>query len=562
MPSATTLLRSFALLLAPSLVCPLRAQDTFTRVSVDSSGAQAIYDSGPSSISGDGRFVAFASRAPNLVPGDTNGTIDAFVHDRVTGVTTRESLKTNGAQFLAIVYATVISFDGSIVAFADSAGGVYVRDRVAATTVCASTNASGRKKEAVDMAISSDGDWIAYASKFAIVPYDSNGFFDVYVYERATGIKTLVSSSAAGTLADDDSASGFLSISLSSDGRFVAFDSKATNLVPGDTNGAQDVFVRDRVLGTIERVNLDPSGNQLTTSSLIPAISGDGRYVAFCSFDSQIVPGDTNGKADIFVRDRWLGRNERVSVDSHGGEGNGHSLQARITPDGRFVAFQTMSANLLAPGLTNGCCLRDRLLGTTTALVASDGSAVFVEGLSADARDICFTSSSSILVPNDTNSLADVFVLERAPQAPLAFCTVGTSANGCVASMSATGTPSASATSSFVLSATSTDGQRSALIFYGLDNLNFTPAPWGSSSSFLCVKAPTQRTPLQNSGGTSGACDGAIALDWRAFVALNPAALGNPLAPGQQVFAQTWLRDPASAKTTALSNALSFVVLP
>jgi hypothetical protein len=113
-----------------------------------------------------------------------------------------------------------------------------------------------------------------------------------------------------------------------------------------------------------------------------------------------------------------------------------------------------------------------------------------------------------------------------------------------------------------VLSATLSDGQRSGLIFYGLDNLDFTPSPWGSSSSFLCVKSPTQRTTLQTSSGAAGACDGAITLDWCAFVALNPSALGNPFAAGSQVFAQTWLRDPASSKTTALSNALSFVVVP
>jgi hypothetical protein len=145
---------------------------------------------------------------------------------------------------------------------------------------------------------------------------------------------------------------------------------------------------------------------------------------------------------------------------------------------------------------------------------------------------------------------------------PQAYCTAGTTTNGCVASIAGTGTPSASSGAGFTISASDVEGAKQGLFFYGLDNSGFTPSPWGASSSFLCVKAPTQRTAAQSTGGTDGLCDGALFLDWNAFVAAHPTALGNPFAAGQHVFAQAWFRDPPSPKTTNLSDALEFVVGP
>jgi hypothetical protein len=143
------------------------------------------------------------------------------------------------------------------------------------------------------------------------------------------------------------------------------------------------------------------------------------------------------------------------------------------------------------------------------------------------------------------------------------YCTAGTTSLGCTATISGTGTPSASATSGFTVTVSGSEAQKQSILFYGIDNTGFTPLPWGTGgTSFLCVKPPTQRTPVQNSGGTLGQCNGTFAIDWNAYVSANPSALGAPFASGQPVYVQGWFRDPPSPKTTSLSNGLSFVVCP
>jgi hypothetical protein len=142
------------------------------------------------------------------------------------------------------------------------------------------------------------------------------------------------------------------------------------------------------------------------------------------------------------------------------------------------------------------------------------------------------------------------------------YCTAGTTTHGCVPSIGGTGTPSASASSGFTIAVGSVEGQKIGMIFYGINNTGFTPVAWGPSTSFLCVKSPTQRMGQQVSGGTINMCDGALSIDWNAFRAANPGALGSPFVAGQQVFAQGWFRDPPSPKTTMLSDALRFTLGP
>jgi hypothetical protein len=166
---------------------------------------------------------------------------------------------------------------------------------------------------------------------------------------------------------------------ISADGRFVAFSSLADNLVPGDTNGVEDVFVRDRLSGTTERASVSSGGvEQLNGNSSVGlAISSDGRFVAFTSPANNLVPGDTNLQPDVFVRDRTAGTTERVSVDSTGAQGNADCLLAAMSADGRFVVFGSRSTNLVT-GDANGhydIFLRDRLTGTTERVsVASTGT--------------------------------------------------------------------------------------------------------------------------------------------------------------------------------------------
>src|SRR5690606_11863360 len=141
-----------------------------------------------------------------------------------------------------------------------------------------------------------------------------------------------------GTQADRNS----LVPSISADGRFVAFQSVATNLVPGDTNGNNDVFVHDRQTGVTQRVSVASDGAQGNGISTTASISADGRFVAFQSAASNLVPGDTNGATDVFVHDRQTGVTERVSVASDGAQGNANTSEASLSADGRYVAFQSV----------------------------------------------------------------------------------------------------------------------------------------------------------------------------------------------------------------------------
>ena len=205
---------------------------------------------------------------------------------------------------------------------------------------------------------------------------------------------------------------------LSPGGRFVAFASGSTNLVPGDTNDQPDVFVRDRRAGMAERVSVGPHGRQSDLSSGgDPAISADGRFVAFASSASNLVAGDTNNQEDVFVRDRWTGRTERVSVGRDGSQGDSGSAAPSLSADGRFVAFASFATNLV-PNDTNGeqdGFIHDRRTGKTTRVSVATGGAEAngfngAPKLSADGRLVAFDSGATNLVPGDTNLVTDVFV--------------------------------------------------------------------------------------------------------------------------------------------------------
>src|SRR5437773_6921896 len=182
---------------------------------------------------------------------------------------------------------------------------------------------------------------------------------------------------ASGGTEGNDASSGF---ALSADGRFVAFQSDATNLVAGDTNGATDVFVHDRQTGMTERVSVASDGTQANNVSSYPALSADGRFVAFQSDATNLVAGDTTGATDVFVHDRQTGTTERVSVASGGGtQGTGNSggffAFPALSADGRLVAFQSDATNLVA-GDTNGATDlfgHDRQAGTTERVSVPSG---------------------------------------------------------------------------------------------------------------------------------------------------------------------------------------------
>ena len=322
-------------------------------VSVNSAGAEANSSSGKPSISADGRFVAFWSHATNLVPGDTNGCEDIFVHDRRSHLTTRVSVGSGGREANQGCHDPCISADGRFVVFdstavtlvprhRDAPGGVFVRDVLRSETERVSLGTGGGGNPVV----SADGRFVAFSSA-ARGPGPVQGT-NIFICDRSTQAMKKASVSARGGVADGISRPQ----SISADGRFVAFASAAANLVPGDTNDSIDIFVWDCRTDKIERVSTSSSGEQADSGSEYASVSADGRFVVFESGATNLVSGDTNGKGDIFVRDRRTGTTERASVTASGGEANGHSSFSSISADGRFVAFESEATNLV-PGDTN-----------------------------------------------------------------------------------------------------------------------------------------------------------------------------------------------------------------
>ena len=344
-----------------------------TLVSVASDGTQGNAFSGTYglSISSYGRYVVFNSNASNLVPDDTNGMQDdIFVHDTQTDQTTLVSIDSYGAQGNNISLNPAISDDGRYVAFQSSADN--------------------------------------------LVPGDTNDLYDFFVHDRQTSITTRVSVAADGTPGSGDVYPHL--IAISSEGR-VAFESEADNLVPDDTNGEVDIFVHDIRNGLTTLVSVASDGTQGNSNSFAPAISANGRYVAFVSGANNLVPGDTNYAADIFLHDTQTDVTTHISVDSFGTQGNYGSSGVDVSDYGRFVTFGSYADNLV-PNDTNGqsdIFKHDTLYSTTSRVsVASDGtqgnSASKSPAISDDGRFVTFESAADNLVPGDTNQAYDVFL--------------------------------------------------------------------------------------------------------------------------------------------------------
>lgn len=341
-----------------------RQLGTTRRVNVGPDGIQAnnfsfLY---PPAISADGRFIAFTSFASNLVPVDTNRTWDVFVRDRQKATTRRVSVGPGGVQGNAASMDQSISADGRFIAFASMAFNpediyltdVFVRDRRRGTTQNVSLGLGGAQcgGDCLRTAISANGRFVAFTSIAAnLVPDDTNNAGDVFVHDRRSGTVGRVSVGLGGI--QGNGSSGELHPAISADGRFVAFTSSASNLVPDDTNNEWDIFVHDRRNGTTRRMSIGPDGVQANGGSLGQAISADGRFVAFTSYASNLVRGDTNYVGDVFVRDRHTATTRRVSLGQGGVQGNSSSSNPAISADGRIVAFASDASNLV-PRDTNG----------------------------------------------------------------------------------------------------------------------------------------------------------------------------------------------------------------
>ena len=398
------------------------------RVSVDEVGTGGNLDSEFPSMSADGRFVAFSTAASNLVAGDTNGESDVFVYDRENGSIERVSLSSGGDQGNSFSQIPSISADGRYMAFesaatnlvaddTNSAWDVFVRDRQNGTTERVSVNSVG--DEGNDgggrPAISADGRYVAfYSSSTNLVAADTNSAADIFVHDRQSGTTERVSVDSSGAEANY----GSYLPKISADGRYVAFVSDATNLVADDVASWTDIFVHDRQSGATERVSVNSSEEEAVGNSSSPAISGDGRYVAFDSYAANLVGSDTNSNRDIFVRDRQNGTTERVSVHSDGSEATGGASQApAISADGRLVLFQSAATTLIS-GDTNfapDIFVHDGQSGVTARVnvdaagVAGNATCHYASAISSDGRYAAFASPADNLTAGDVNGVQDIF---------------------------------------------------------------------------------------------------------------------------------------------------------
>jgi len=369
------------------------------------------------SISGDGRFVAYYSDATNLVSGDSNETGDVFLRYMDARSQTRVSTTYSGGSGNDFSAGPAVSATGRFVAYysralnivpGDTNGtyDVFVRDfGFGGTVVRASVTSSGGQANGASSgpAISADGRFVAFASSATnLVTGDTNGVGDVFVRDLVAGTTEIVSVSTAGQMANGASGGA----AISGDGRYVAFLSVASNLVGDDRNGMQDVFVRDRVMHTTERVSVPATFGQANNNSFTVDISGDGRFVAFDSAATNLVSGDGNGAMDVFVRDRVEGTTTRVSVKANGAEGDGASHKPVISADGRAVAFVTEATNLglLSDGHAGpDIYLHDQATGDTQVVSLRNDGTAFIgsrpldnPSISADGRFVVFDGLGSL----------------------------------------------------------------------------------------------------------------------------------------------------------------------
>ncbi len=403
------------------------------QISVSSGGTAANAMSYGFAVSADGRFVAFNSFASNLVAGDTNGVEDVFVRDTQTDTTERVSVDDIGTQGDGPSGQGQIglSADGRFVAFRTRASNlasgdphgvglaVLVHDRQDGSNERVALDALGAEVGSYDPAISADGRYVAFVASDTLIPGGTNSAADLYVRDRQTGGVERVSKSSTGDEANDQSSRP----AISADGRYVAFTAIATNLVADDTNGFPDVFVHDRDTGTTERVSVTSDGTESNYGALASAISDDGRYVTFDSYANNLVPGDMNGAGDYFLRDRVDGTTVRVTLDSAGLQAVGDQFGGYTAPlsgDGRFVAFYTESA--YAPGDVAGSpdiYVRDR--GIRTNAAAS-------ESVTTDWAGDGATPQSPLEVTVTTPNAGSVSLAESTASVPIGFAAIGVQA--------------------------------------------------------------------------------------------------------------------------------------
>lgn len=411
-----------------------------------SAGGIAAY-SGGNVMSNDGRSVVFISGAPDLpgVTADSNQGADVFLFDRVAGTTTLVSHASGSPMTAgnADSGSPLLSTDGSVVVFQSNASNLlpnpgssgqlylYERSTGAITLVSHAAGAPLTPGSGAVLSdhssVSGDGRWVAFAYFGSLISgqIDGNGDSDIFLFDRATGTNTLVSHASSSPAQTGNGASS--APSISADGRYIAFVSNASDLVPGQV-GAGRVFLYDRITGTITRVSSSGGGRL--------ALSGDGRWVAFVSSAADVVPGqvDTNAASDVFLWDRAAGTTLLVSHTPATPTTAGNALSSfgsltffapialALSTDGRWVTFYSQATNLVSgqSGSSSSVFLFDRTGGAVTLVSRSAASPTATRRgdepvISADGRFVTFVGSEGDLVPGqiDQTSLLNHFLYDR-----------------------------------------------------------------------------------------------------------------------------------------------------
>ncbi|RMH77160.1 MAG: hypothetical protein D6683_09270 [Actinomyces sp.] len=387
------------------------------------------------SISADGRYVVYHAEQSFSAPGDTNGFSDVFLRDRLTGALSVVSKPPSGQSNGDSSFGD-ISADGRWVAFHSNATNlvdgdtngtwdVFRKDLRTGAVALVSTTSDGQPANgpSYNPAVSDDGRYVAFHSLATnLSPLDTDPIADLYLKDLQTGEVTLITKGVNGGSGNGRS---FVP-EISGDGRYVAFESEASNLISkethgfDDTNDKWDIFLWDRDTDTIERISVNFALGNADNNSFRPRISGDGRYVAFESFASNIVFGDTNDVADVFVYDRQLQQMDRASVPNAGValDSNGRSAGVSVSDDGKKVVFQSWAGNLVA-GDTNG--VADVFLFDMDTKVVErisvgeggegNGDSLF-PAISGDGSVVVFETIASNLESGDDDGYWDAFAYD------------------------------------------------------------------------------------------------------------------------------------------------------
>lgn len=401
------------------------------RVSLSTIGEQANNNSGGASLSRNGDFAVFASAASNLVVGDTGPTPDVFRFNRSSGELTEVTLNK------ATSFDPSVSADGRFVAFASSATGfldnegdtlndtngafdIYLRDMQSGAFELISKNTSGSAAtgSSFNPQISADGRFVAFHSNAGdLISGDTNGTNDIFVYDRNNDTMTRISVHSDGSQANGQS----FNADISDDGRYVAFESSADNLINTDNNGFNDIFVRDRQRGETTRVSVDSSGAEANDTSFSPAISGDGRYVAFISPASNLVPGDSGTSLDVIVHDR---ETDETTSPTVGETEFFDPATPVISTDGSKVAFSAVPEPTPSETFQRQIYWHNRTAGDTVLLSARvddptrPGNNVSdFPAISGAGDRVAYQSDASNLVDDDSNAFQDVFLSELSTSA-------------------------------------------------------------------------------------------------------------------------------------------------